>query len=153
MSKMLRWSEEALSKHLAKIGRVAPGRVIKLLNADAPIRRVPTTEAESKFGNRKVDAPEGKFDSEKEHRRYQELLLLEKAGQISQLRRQVKFELAPGYEGKGRKHAALRYFADFVYLDAYGKQICEDCKGFRTDVYRIKRHLMRTVHGIDILET
>lgn len=49
---------------------------------------------------------------------------------------------------------ALRYVADFVYWhNQKGCQVVEDSKGHLTDVYRIKRHLMATVHGIEILET
>jgi hypothetical protein len=100
------------------------------------------------------------FQSMKEAKRYNELLLLLKAGEISNLRLQVPFELAPSvkFDGEPRKKPALRYLADFVYNDKNGNQIVEDAKGFdkkhgkwREDgAFRIKRHLMATVHGIQI---
>lgn len=76
------------------------------------------------------------------------------------MRLQVPFDLAPAVklDGEPRKKPALRYLADFVYRDKNGNQIVEDVKGFdkkhgkwREDgVFRIKRHLMTTVHGIQI---
>jgi hypothetical protein len=72
------------------------------------------------------------FQSMKEAKRYNELLLLLKAGEISNLRLQVPFELAPSvkFDGEPRKKPALRYLADFVYNDKNGNQIVEDAKGF-----------------------
>ena len=64
--------------------------------------------------------------------------------------------------GSGRKRPELRYVADFVYWEIdqarkndfqNGKWIVEDVKGILTPVYRIKRHLMMSVHGIEIRET
>lgn len=96
-----------------------------------------------------MTAPDGqKFDSQKEYRRWCELRLLERAGRISELRRQVRFELIPKQEGE----SACCYIADFVYL-LDGIRVVEDSKGCRTEVYKIKKKLMLFVHGIRILET
>ncbi len=104
----------------------------------------------NKYGAKKVKAPDGQvFDSTKEFQRYGVLLLLERAGKISNLRRQVSFELIPKQDGE----RACTYIADFVYTDANGDLIVEDSKGFRTDAYKIKRKLMLWVHGIRIKET
>ena len=104
------------------------------------------------------------FDSIKEYRRFRELLLLEVAGEVTGLQRQVKFVLIPAQRepdtiGKrgGVKRGKLierecSYKADFVY-NQYGKQIVEDTKGVRTPEYKIKRKLMLWVHGIRIHET
>src|SRR5437016_3951103 len=81
--------------------------------------------AVSKYNNRRIQTEDGWFDSQRELRRWQELKLLEKAGQILNLRRQVKFELIPK-EGSLR---AIKYVADFVYEEK-GKQVVEDSKGF-----------------------
>ena len=94
------------------------------------------------------------WDSVAEYNRYHELLLLQKAGVIKELQRQPKFELAPSvkFEGSSRTKPALRYFADFQYIEN-DKLIVEDVKGemLLTDhVFKIKRHLMLSVHGIDI---
>lgn len=104
----------------------------------------------NKYGAKKVKAPDGQvFDSTKEFQRYGVLRLLERAGKISNLRRQVSFELIPKQDGE----RACTYIADFVYTDENGDLIVEDSKGFRTDAYKIKRKLMLWVHGIRIKET
>lgn len=117
----------------------------------------------NKYGSKKVEVNGIVFDSKKEAKRYSELLLLEKAGVISDLQRQIKFVLIPAQReqdiiGKrgGRKPGKLiekecAYIADFVYQEA-GKTVVEDTKGFRTKDYIIKRKLMLHEHGIRIRE-
>ena len=106
------------------------------------------------------------FDSRKEAYRYQELLLLQRAGAIQDLQLQVKYVLIPAqYEtyakwgktgkrlkdGKRLVERECSYVADFVYT-LNGKLVVEDTKGFRTKDYAIKRKLMLYVHGIRIKE-
>lgn len=117
----------------------------------------------SKYNNRKVRRDGLTFDSKKEHKRYNELLLLEQAGEIANLRRQVKFVLIPtqrepsqiGTRGGVKKGKLLErecsYIADFVYSQN-GKMVVEDTKGIRTKDYIIKRKLMLRVYGIRIRE-
>lgn len=106
--------------------------------------------ARNKYGARKVTAPDGQvFDSVKEYHRWCELRLLERAKRISDLQRQVKYELIPKQDGE----RACTYVADFVYIDSDGRTVVEDTKGMRTDAYRIKKKLMLWVHGIKIKET
>lgn len=103
----------------------------------------------NKYGARKVTAPDGQvFDSQKEYNRWCNLRLLERAGRISDLKRQVSYELIPKQNGE----RACSYVADFVYNEG-GKTVVEDCKGFRTEGYKIKRKLMLWVHNINIKET
>ena len=103
----------------------------------------------NKYGAKKVTAPDGSvFDSRKEYNRWCNLRLLERAGRISELKRQVSYELIPKQVGE----RACSYVADFVYIEN-GKTVVEDCKGFRTEGYKIKRKLMLWVHGIKIKET
>ena len=103
----------------------------------------------NKYGARKLTAPDGqKFDSVKEFHRWGCLRLLERAGKITDLKRQVTFELIPKQDGE----RACTYVADFTYYEN-GQYVVEDCKGFKTDVYRIKKKLMKWVHGISIKET
>lgn len=103
------------------------------------------------------------FDSKKEAERYRELWLLERAGQISGLRRQVEFVLIPAQRAQvwnDKKNAfasrvveqKCSYIADFVYLDKNGNEVVEDTKGVRTKEYVIKRKLMLERHGIRIRE-
>lgn len=109
---------------------------------------------QKKHGNRIVETADGKFHSVRELRRWHELKLLARAGLVENLSRQTVFVLAPSVRIKGRLRPPLRYVADFTYRDTRtGAQVVEDAKGHITDAYRIKRHLMATVHGVEILET
>lgn len=92
------------------------------------------------------------YASKKEAKRAEELKLLQKAGKISELTEQVAFILAPSVVIQGRKRPPLRYVADFEYIED-GKLVVEDVKGMISPVYRVKRHLMMSVHGIEIKET
>ena len=117
----------------------------------------------NKYGSKKVEIGGIVFDSKKEAKRYQELLLLEKAGAIQSLQRQVKYVLIPsqreadeiGKRGGIKKGKCIEkecaYIADFTYIQD-GVTIVEDTKGFRTKDYIIKRKLMLWVHGIRIIE-
>lgn len=103
----------------------------------------------NKYGARKIKAPDGQvFDSVKEYHRWGCLRLLERAGRISDLKRQVKFELIPKQKGE----RACYYIADFTYYED-GNLVVEDCKGYKTEVYRLKKKLLLWVHGIRITET
>ncbi len=111
----------------------------------------------SKYHNKKVVHNGMTFDSQKECRRFCELSLLERAGKISDLRRQVKYVLIPAQyatnDGKRKLlEREISYVADFVY-EQDGMLVVEDSKGFRTDDYKIKRKLLLWVHGIRIKET
>ena len=125
----------------------------------------------SKYNNTKVVAANGeKFDSVKEYQRWRELRLLEIAGKISGLQRQVPFELIPAqyetYERYGKKgqrlkdgrrrvELAVTYVPDFVYTKD-GEMVVEDVKSKMTKKlpeYVIKRKLMLYLKGIKILET
>jgi hypothetical protein len=106
----------------------------------------------SKYGSRKVKIGSIVFDSQREANRYRELALLQKAGQITDLQRQVKYELIPSQRINGKvAERACTYVADFVYKQN-GKTVVEDTKGFKTKDYIIKRKLMLWVHGIRIVE-
>lgn len=106
----------------------------------------------TKYNNRVVNRDGMTFDSVREYRRFCELALLERAGQITELQRQVKFELIPSQKIDGKVvERACTYVADFVYTEN-GKKVVEDTKGFKTKDYIIKRKLMLHVHGIKIQE-
>lgn len=127
---------------------------------------------QNKYHNVKTTTFDGKtHDSCKEARRWAELNLLQRAGEISDLRRQVRFELVPSqYEtierysaktGKRLKDTqkcierGVDYIADFVYTDKRtGKEIVEDtkCKATRTPEYIIKKKLMLYLLGIRVNE-
>lgn len=108
----------------------------------------------SKYNNKKTVVNGQVFDSKKEATRYKELLLLEKAGAIHDLRMQVKFTLIPAQRDEATGKVVERecsYKADFVYEED-GKTVVEDVKGFRTKEYVIKRKLMLWRYGIKIRE-
>lgn len=120
----------------------------------------------SKYGNKKAKANGKVFDSKKERSRYYTLQVLEKAGEISDLRMQVPFEIIPAVYEKVEKQLktkvkivdrcvqrATHYIADFVYTDKDGNMVVEDVKGsssILTPEFRLKMKLMRYVHGIQI---
>lgn len=94
----------------------------------------------NKYSNKKITIDGLKFDSKKEGKRYTELKLLEAAGEITNLEMQKRFEIIPKQAGE----RASNYIADFVYYD-FNKQrkVIEDVKGFKTDVYKLKRKLVK----------
>lgn len=107
----------------------------------------------TKYNNKKVTVNGQVFDSKKEANRYKELLLLEKAGVIKNLSRQVKFVLIPSQRDESGKviERECSYKADFKYEED-GKTVVEDVKGFRTKEYIIKRKLLLWQYGIRIRE-
>lgn len=125
----------------------------------------------NKYKNRKTKVSNGHIaDSRKEARRYEELLILQKAGKISDLRTQVPYELIPaqyetyeryGKNGKrltdGKKlvERAVVYVADFVYIEG-DKLVVEDVKGYKNgaaySIFVVKRKMMLHILGIKIKE-
>ncbi len=106
------------------------------------------TPRPSKYGATRTTVEGITFDSAKEAGRFTRLRMLERAGLIKDLRRQVPYDLNPG-----GTHS-LVYQADFVYFDlTIGATIVEDAKGYQTREYRKKKKLMAKVHGIKIFET
>lgn len=119
----------------------------------------------NKYHNYKARSVDGLIhDSKKEARRWNELLLLERAGKIKDLKRQVKFVLIPaqrepkiiGVRGGIKQGKIIErecsYVADFTYTDKNGNYVVEDTKGIKTKDYIIKRKLMLYVHEIRIKE-
>lgn len=101
---------------------------------------------ENKYGNKKVFVDNHQFDSKFEAKRHGFLRILEKQGEIQNLRRQVPYKLV--VDGL----LICTYIADYVY-EQNGKTIVEDAKGVVTREFRIKQKLMKAIHGIDILIT
>lgn len=108
----------------------------------------------SKFRAKKTTVDGIVFDSKREAARYQELRLMERAGAIRDLKRQVRYELIPAFDVDGKHYRPATYIADFVYIDVNtGKEIVEDVKGYRPDVYKIKAKMFAYRYGVSILET
>ena len=101
----------------------------------------------NKYHARKTEVDGYVFDSRAEARRWSELKLLEDAGEISVLERQIPFEV----QVNGQH--ICKYYADFVYIEN-GERVVEDVKSAptRTPEYRLKKKLVEAIHGIKIRE-
>ncbi len=119
---------------------------------------VPAEPKRSKFGARRCKEHSPAHHSLKECQRFIELDLMQRAGEIRNLRQQVAFEVAPSIVLDGRRKSAMRYLADFTYERPVADcwvYVVEDVKSpvtRQTAVYRIKKHLMATEHGLQIRE-
>ena len=145
------------SSDLARLGPHAQKQVLQKLGAQQRQR-------ESKYRNEKDCRGEIKFDSKKEARRYDELMILLRAGKIRNLRLQAQYTLQESYITEtGERVRAIRYIADFAYerpttQDHTGAvhwlPVVEDVKSeaTRTDKYKIKAKLFRERYGFGITE-
>lgn len=109
----------------------------------------------SKYRNRRTKG----FDSAKEWRRNQELEALQRAGEISELNRQVPFTLMPSYTISDettkqgfRTIREIRYIADFTYRLKDGTRIIEDVKGMQTQIFKLKRKLLERKIALGAIE-
>ena len=93
-----------------------------------------------KYNAKRIEIDGIKFDSKKEAKRYKELRMLEKAGKIKDLTLQPVFLLQEGFYYQGKAIRQITYRADFEYIEN-GKRVVEDVKGFKTDVYKLKKKL------------
>ena len=106
----------------------------------------------NKYGAKKTQVGEVTFDSKKEAQRYMELQLLERAGEITDLRRQVKIDLMgqhrPLYTRTGRK---MKYTADFAYVEN-GVEVIEESKGHWTRDFEV-RYAVAIAMGLNLRVT
>ncbi|WP_336951211.1 DUF1064 domain-containing protein [Acinetobacter sp. AS167] len=106
-----------------------------------------------KYGNHKVVIDGEKVaDSKHEYRRLNDLIVLQRAGEIKDLQTQVRYKLIPAQKICGVKVRGTDYVADFAYWTSEGQFVCEDAKGHKTPDYIIKRKLMKMIHNIDVVE-
>jgi hypothetical protein len=119
-------------------------------NKKIKVKCIPVkVKKKQKYNNTKVEIDGIKFSSKKEANYYGVYMAMVHQGTISNLNLQVKYELIPKID----KQRPCCYIADFVYEDkATGKTIVVDAKGWRTEVYKIKKKLMKWVYNIDIVE-
>ena len=106
----------------------------------------------SKYHSTPTEVNGIRFDSKREANRWAELKLLERGHVITDLRRQVRYIIAPQTTVEGVKFTTKVYVADFVYHKD-GKLVVEDVKGYRTQEYKLKRHLMALNYQILVVET
>ena len=138
-----------------------PPRMRELYAKKATSQSAPPTaplakgsQGRTKYGSRKDMRGELRFDSQKEARRYDELMTMLRAGIISDLRLQPQFTLQESYVTEtGERIRAIRYTADFSYRFG-GKLVVEDVKSMatRTKEYLRNKKFMRSKYGIDIQE-
>jgi len=122
MDKYMSWTEEEYAAFLAKSGQPKP--------------------KQPKYHNVKTTVDGITFDSKRESRRWSELQLLIRSGEIVSVARQVPFQLTP----------SIKYIADFIILKKDGTYTVEDSKGVRTKEYSLKKRMMRDILGIEIQE-
>lgn len=104
----------------------------------------------SKYGNKKTVRYGMEFDSKKEADRYDVLLLLQRAGDVRNIRHHVRYDF--------RVNGILIawYEADFVYEECrkgVWSEIVEDVKGFPAKTWPMKKKLLKAIHGIDVRVT
>ena len=105
----------------------------------------------NKYGAKPQVVDGVRIASGREAKRWSDLQWLEMDLKIEKLERQVTYILAPSVKIAGEKRArpALRYTADFRYVEN-GVTVVEDAKGFADTAFRIRQHLMKSVHNIDV---
>lgn len=101
-----------------------------------------TPPKNSKYSNRKTELDGEIYDSAKEAEYMKQVRMMVAAEEITGYARQVVFML-PG---------KIKYIADFVLFYPDGSYAVVDVKGFRTDVYKLKKRLMRECRGVEIKE-
>lgn len=107
----------------------------------------------NKYKNTNTEIDGIVFDSKKEAKRWSELKLLQRAGEISDLQRQVSITLIPTHKTpSGKTVRGMKYIADFTYTKG-GIKIIEDTKGYRTDVFKAKLKIMSYMLGLEVIET
>lgn len=120
-----------------------------------------------RFKPKKVENEYGVFDSKSEYERYLLLLDMERNGLITDLKRQVTYELLPQQTKVVRKalktkvkevvkvvERPMQYTCDFTYYDKDGEFIAEEFKGSKyciDEAVRIKKKLLYYFHGIELI--
>lgn len=108
---------------------------------------------QNKYKNKSVEYHGIKFDSKKEMAYYMKLELLEQKGIIKDLELQKSFELQPSFKLNGKTYKKITYRADFSYVSVQDNKIhIVDTKGFRTEVYKLKKKMFAYKYGIEIEE-
>lgn len=156
MSKAIRWTQLQIDEWVKR--RVARHADASFDREMAEVTRIGKPAAHPtprKYGN---EPTADGSDSKAESRRLSELRLMNEAGQIMGLSRQVEFVLLPKQVRECGEliERKLTYIADFAYheLTKDGwRYVVEDTKGFRTQGFVMKKKLMLAIHGIEIRET
>lgn len=140
---MLRLTPEDFSKLQAKL-KAAPRQ---------PVGTATPRAKRTKYGNEVTMSAGKRFDSKAEAERWHYLSMIQKAGEITDLKHHVPFDLLPAQEVGGRKERPVRYEADFTYMNG-GKLVVEDVKSgpTKTPAFVLKRKMLLFFHGIAVIE-
>lgn len=107
----------------------------------------------SKYYSKKVIVDNIKFDSKKEANYYLKLKVLERAGIIKDLELQKEYILQDKFKLNNKTIRKITYKADFSYISASDDKLhIVDVKGFKTEVYKLKKKLFEYKYGIEIEE-
>lgn len=107
----------------------------------------------AKYKNKKVIYDGIKFDSAKECNYYVKFRLMEQAGIIKDLELQKKFVLQNSFKLNGKLRREISYYADFCYVTVKDNKLhVIDVKGFKTDIYKLKKKLFEYKYQIEIEE-
>ena len=138
--KQLQERQERLGSTISQAPIVSPKDRVKM--EQRAVKR-------SKHGSIRTEYGGMMFDSKHEAKCWQELELRQKLGEITELQRQVPFELVPKQDGE----RSVKYIADFTFIELPNRNlIVNDAKGHKTRDYIIKRKLMLFVHAIKVIE-
>ena len=114
-------------------------------------------EAVNKYRNQPTTVDGIRFASKAEARRYGELRLLEKAGEITELQLQPVYPLSIHEVPSGNQRVIGKYVADFKYREAQcGDEferwvtVVEDVKGTETALFKWKRKHFEAEYGIKL---
>ena len=110
-------------------------------------------QAKFKYNNKKTVIDGHTFDSKREAKRYEKLKDLQERGKITGLQLQKKYVLQDKYVKNGKGIRAIEYVVDFEYTDSEGNLVVEDCKGFRTPVYKLKKKMFEYRYPQTIIES
>lgn len=144
-----RWKDSGVQARIREIPNELPGRAGGVVRVQTDKPSAASTEKpakKSKYRNVKTTVDGQTFDSKLEAGRYGKLVLMQKAGEISNLTCQVTFRL----EVNGV--LICKYIADFTYNENDGSFVVEDAKGVRTPKFIVQKNLMRAIHGIEVKE-
>jgi hypothetical protein len=107
----------------------------------------------SKYGNKHITIDNIKFSSIKEAKRYEELKNYQEQGKIRGLELQVKYNLQPSFKINGKTIRSFGYICDFQYIDNTTEElVIEDVKGYKTEVYKLKKKIFEYKYNIEIKE-
>ena len=156
-----------MSIDISRLSPAAQAQILRKITEQERSRKnaaVPPQKRDRKLREEKtqgylLDGTPVTFDSKREAKRYGDLALLQRAGAISDLQYQVRYDLIPSQKKKdGTTERGIYYVADFVYRNADGDTVVEDSKGYRNPSsatyakFVIKRKLMLYIHGIEVKE-